>query len=71
MTSLRKKIDLNCKNCTYDHSAAGTWRQQVKLCGISDCVFYQVRPGPRVLYQKVFATITKFQTPGTNRFRNH
>ena len=27
--SLRKAIDQKCKDCTYDSTAPGTWRQQV------------------------------------------
>ena len=30
--SLRKRIDEKCKDCIYDPTAPGTWRQQVFLC---------------------------------------
>jgi len=42
--SLRKAINLKCKNCTYDNKAPGTWRQQVTLCGARNCPLYDVRP---------------------------
>ena len=42
--SLRKAINKNCKNCVYDKIAAGTWRQQVSLCGVKSCALYDVRP---------------------------
>jgi hypothetical protein len=42
--SLRKAINKNCKNCVYDKIAAGTWRQQVTLCGVNSCALYDVRP---------------------------
>jgi len=42
--SLRKAIDQNCKNCAYDEITAGTWRQQVTLCGVKSCALYDVRP---------------------------
>ena len=42
--SLRKAINQSCKDCAYDVIAAGTWRQQVTLCGLGSCAFYDVRP---------------------------
>ena len=44
MASLRKAINKNCKNCSHDKIAAGTWRQQVTLCGVKSCALYDVRP---------------------------
>ncbi len=44
MASLRKRIDQNCKRCSYDSSAAGSWRQQVTLCPVNSCQFHDVRP---------------------------
>jgi len=44
MRSLRQKIDLKCKSCSYDRLAAGTWRQQVTLCASTKCPLYDVRP---------------------------
>ncbi len=42
--SLRKCIDENCKTCIFDPKAAGTWRQQVTLCSVTNCALYPVRP---------------------------
>ena len=42
--SLRKAINDNCKNCSFDRKAAGTWLQQVTLCSVTSCSIYPVRP---------------------------
>ena len=42
--SPRKCINQNCKICIYDPKAAGTWRQQVTLCTVTNCALYPVRP---------------------------
>ena len=42
--SLRRRINQNCKACTWDNRAKGTWRQQVTLCAIKSCPFHEVRP---------------------------
>jgi len=44
MSSLRKVINQNCKNCIHDNCAAGTWLQQVTLCSVITCALYDVRP---------------------------
>ena len=44
--SLRKKIDQNCKDCTYDSACPGSWRQQVALCSIKSCPFWDIRAKP-------------------------
>jgi hypothetical protein len=44
--SLRKAINQHCLICVYDKIAAGTWRQQVSLCGVKSCALYDVRPKP-------------------------
>ena len=44
MASLRKRINLNCKDCIYDCKAPGTWRQQVTLCSVYSCELWDVRP---------------------------
>ena len=44
--SLRKHINQNCKDCIYDSSAPGTWRQQVALCSIKSCPFWDIRARP-------------------------
>jgi len=42
--SLRKAINQNCKECATDSAEPGTWLQQVTLCHITTCPFYNVRP---------------------------
>ena len=44
--SLRKRIDEKCKDCTYDTTAPGTWRQQVILCSAKSCPLWSVRAKP-------------------------
>ena len=44
--SLRKRIDQNCKDCIYDSSAPGSWRQQVFLCCMKSCAFWDIRIKP-------------------------
>lgn len=43
-SSLRNRIDQNCRDCIYDPGARGTWRQQVTLCAVESCAFHDVRP---------------------------
>lgn len=43
-TSLRKAVDENCRSCTYDSSAPGSWLQQVTLCSVTSCALHPVRP---------------------------
>lgn len=45
--SLRKAIDLKCKECIYDPiGGTGTWRQQVGACSSPKCPLFPVRPLP-------------------------
>ena len=44
--SLRKRIDRNCRDCTYDPASPGTWRQQVALCNVKSCLFWEIRAMP-------------------------
>ena len=44
--SLRKRIDQNCKDCIYDPTAPGSWRQQVFLCCMKSCPFWDIRAKP-------------------------
>lgn len=44
MASLKKCIEEKCKDCTYDHAAPGTWREQVELCRVKKCALWPVRP---------------------------
>lgn len=41
--SLRKSIDLKCKDCVYDHTEPGTWRQQIEHCTVTLCPLWEVR----------------------------
>jgi hypothetical protein len=42
--SLRQSVNDACKQCVYDHCAAGTWKQQVSLCSAVSCPLWNVRP---------------------------
>jgi hypothetical protein len=44
MASLKKCIEQKCKDCTYDHAAPGTWREQVEQCTVQLCALWPVRP---------------------------
>ena len=44
--SLRKAVDQKCKDCSYDLTAPGTWRQQVLLCSAKTCPLWAVRAKP-------------------------
>lgn len=44
MASLKKAIEQKCKDCTYDQSAAGTWREQTERCTVRSCALWEVRP---------------------------
>ena len=45
-TSLRACINQHCKDCIYDKTNGGTWRQQVEDCTVTKCALYPVRPVP-------------------------
>jgi len=43
--SLRKAIDMKCKDCIYDPlSGGGTWREQIEACTSGTCPLYDIRP---------------------------
>lgn len=42
--SLRKAINLKCRECIYDPMADGTWRQQISACTSPNCPLYPHRP---------------------------
>jgi hypothetical protein len=42
--SLRKAINLKCRECIYDPMAEGTWRQQISDCTSPNCPLYPYRP---------------------------
>ncbi len=35
-----------CRECIHDPQAAGTWREQVAICGCTDCPLWGYRPLP-------------------------
>ena len=41
---LRSSINAKCKQCIYDPSNGGTWRQQVDACTVVSCPLFDVRP---------------------------
>lgn len=47
MRSMRKAIDLNCRQCIYDPFVKGTWRQQTQACEITKCPLWDFRPKSR------------------------
>lgn len=44
MASLKKAIEMKCKECTYDPHAPGTWRDQTEQCTARTCPLWEVRP---------------------------
>jgi hypothetical protein len=44
MPSLRRAINLTCRQCIFDEKAEGTWRQQVEACTDASCGLHPVRP---------------------------
>jgi len=42
--SLRLAINTKCKECIYDPSQKGNWRQQVAACTVKNCPLFEVRP---------------------------
>ncbi len=42
--SMRAAINAKCRDCIYDSSSAGTWRQQVEACTMPDCALFLYRP---------------------------
>jgi hypothetical protein len=44
--SLRKRVNEKCKDCIYDPTVPGTWRQQVSLCSAISCPLWDVRAKP-------------------------
>ena len=44
MASLRKAVNAKCKDCIYDPSSRGTWKQQVTLCSCKTCALWPHRP---------------------------
>ena len=50
--SLRKAINLKCRECIYDPMADGTWRQQIGACTSPNCPLYPHRPTSRAQAEK-------------------
>jgi len=44
MGSLKKQIELKCKQCTYDATQPGSWRHQVEECTVRSCPLWEIRP---------------------------
>lgn len=44
MASLKSAIAEKCKQCTYDPSSKGTWREQTESCTVRSCALWAVRP---------------------------
>jgi hypothetical protein len=44
MASLKRAIENHCKDCIYDESEKGSWRQQVENCRETACHLWEVRP---------------------------
>ena len=44
MASLKKAVELKCKDCIYDDTEKGSWRQQTENCNDPTCPLWEVRP---------------------------
>jgi len=42
--SLRRAINLMCKDCIYDSHESGAWRQQTDDCPSTGCPLWNFRP---------------------------
>lgn len=42
--SYRKQVNEFCKQCIYDKTDEGTWREQVQRCTAKDCPLFNLRP---------------------------
>lgn len=59
MAKLRSAINSMCKDCIYDASGKGTWRQQVEACTSYKCPLYDVRPVSIVVKDDCFDLINE------------
>lgn len=41
---MRAAINAMCKDCIYDPTNGGKWREQVEACTSPECPLYNVRP---------------------------
>jgi len=44
LASLKRCIEMKCKDCSYDPMDVGTWRDQVERCVVRSCPLWEVRP---------------------------
>ena len=63
--SRRQAIEEYCKECSYDpeDKGAGTWRQQIEACVMSDCPLYEFRPLSRTNSPTLLSGVAKNDTP--------
>lgn len=40
----RRLVNEHCKDCIYDPTEPGNWREQVAGCPVYDCRLWRVRP---------------------------
>lgn len=40
----KSRVIAKCIECIVDHTASGTWRQQIESCSARHCPLYDVRP---------------------------
>lgn len=62
--SLRKAINMHCRECIYDQLAKGlgTWREQVGGCTVTKCALWPVRPTSKPRKVKEDSEITDKDT---------
>ena len=65
MAKLRSAINAQFKDCIYDASGKGTWRQQVEACTSYNCPLYDVRPVPIVVKDDCFGQINETDSTRT------
>ena len=67
--SRKQAIAEYCKECSYDpeDEGAGTWRQQIEACVMSDCPLYEFRPMSRTNSPTLPSGVAKNVTPLTLR----
>ena len=67
--SRKQAIEEYCKECSYDpeDKGAGTWRQQIEACVMSDCPLYEFRPLSRTNSPTLLSGVAKNVTPQTLR----
>ena len=63
--SRKQAIAEYCKECSYDpeDKGAGTWRQQIEACVMTDCPLYEFRPMSRTNSPTLPSGVVKNDTP--------